>query len=177
MNRFYILISAAVLLLAQACNGDERLRLEELQQQMASIKEAGASSIPDAVSPSSDDPKEYAFTFDRNRYGVDAGKSVSVKYTLPEASTVEVSVPEGWSATVDNSISEIIISAPDPASPGQVVATAVSNDGKKTAAFVPVMVRDPYSDATRPDYMAMGYYGFKPQWATLENFQKLADAG
>jgi hypothetical protein len=177
MKKIYILLAAAVFLAIQACNSDERLRLEELQGQMASIKEAGVASMPDAVSPSPDDPHEYAFTFDSSRYGVDAGKSVCVKYALPESSIVEVSVPEGWSATVNNAASEIVISAPDPASPVEIVATAVTSDGKKTAAIVPVMVRDPYSDATRPDFMAMGYYGFKPQWATPENFQKLADAG
>ena len=168
------------LLLLVCCNKDQQ-KVEQLEKELSELQNREIPSV--AEPPSVDIPEDgaYAFTFDADLYGVDAGSSVSIKYTLPAASSsVEISTKEGWSA-VHHSISdtegEIVVTAPDPASPSEIVVTASTAGGRSTAAKLPVMVRDPYSDATRPVLGSLGYYSFKPWNATLENFQKLVDAG
>ncbi len=179
MRKIFILALVVVLLFS--CNKEDRQRLEELQLSLEQIEgRVDEIVVPDAVEPWEEDLTEYSFSFDKEKYGVDAGGSVAVGYRLPESSTVSVNVKDGWNATVNaTSATEgtIVVSVPDPASPSQVTVTATTEGGKSTAATLPVMVRDPYSDATRPFANLMGYYSLKPQWATLENFQKLADAG
>lgn len=150
---------------------------QELAQQMQDVDFPVLDDIADLIQPNSG---PYVFTFDQQRYGVDAGGSVTVHYTLPEPSTVEVLVTDGWSALVSgNGAAEgdIVISAPDPASPSDVVVVATASDGRKVAATLPIMVRDPYTDATRTVVNTMGYYNLKPYNCSQENFQKLADAG
>ena len=163
---------------AFSCNKEEKLRLYQLQGE---LEELGRHlpEVPGAIDPGLGPEGDYAFSFDKTRYGVDAGSSVAIEYTLPEASVVEVSERDGWSfsVTANGASGTITVTAPDPASPIDIVVTATSEDGRRTAAILPVMVRDPYSDATRPIIDALGYYCFKPWNATLENYQKLADAG
>ena len=175
MKRTFIIL-IAFLVAAVSCNKEDKLRVEQLQEELDALQDQPVPEVPASVEPVSG--IDYAFTFDKVRYGVDAGGSVTVNYTLPEESTVEVSVSGGWSATVTGGAEgSITVSCPDPAQYGDVVVTATSVSGLRTAATLPLMVRDPYSDATRPIIEAMGYYSFKPWNATLENYQKLADAG
>ena len=179
MKQVYIL--ALLLLFAVSCTTDEKQRLAELQRSLDEIEgQAAGIDLPDAVEPGHKGDADYVIAFDKARYGVDAGGSVTVGYTLPEASTVSIAVQGGWKASVSQSGSTqgtIVITAPDPASPSEMVVTATTQGGKTVATAVPVMVRDPYTDATRTRAELLGYYNFKPRWATAENFQKLADAG
>lgn len=175
VRRTFIIL-AAFLIAAASCNKEDKLRLERLQGELDSLQSQVVPSVPDpSVEPI---PGEYHFTFDKEIYGVDAGSSVTVNYTLPEESTVEVTAKGGWSATATGGAEgSITITVPDPVKHSEVVVTATSVSGRHTAATLPVMVRDPYSDATRPRVESLGYYGFKSWNATLENYQKLADAG
>lgn len=180
MKKTLTIALAIAAILTSSCNKEEKLKVEQLQQELSDLQQKDAPAVPDTGSPSTPEESAYVFSFDRAGYGIDAGGSVTVAYTLPEASSVEVSVKGDWSATVNASSATegtIVITAPDPASPCQVTAIATTEGGRSTAVNLPVMVRDPYSDATRPSAKLMGYYSLKPQWATLENFQKLADAG
>ena len=174
-----IILILAVLLVVASCNKEDKLRLEQLQSEMDQLQNQQLPSVPDAAEPAPDVDGDYFFTFDKTRYGVDAGGSVDIEYTLSEASAVEVSVREGWSATVSSNGASgtITITAPDPAGYTEIVVSATSQSGRQTAAKLPLMVRDPFSAATRPRMEAVGYYCLKPWNATLENFQKLADAG
>ena len=169
----------AIMLAAVSCTREDELRLEELQAELAALEQAQMPMVPEAgVVPDVPDG-DYSFTFGKLCYGVDAGGSVTIEYSLPEASSVEVMVKDGWSATVseDGATGTITVTASDPAHPTEIVATATSANGRRTATVLPVLVRDPYSSSTRPRLEALGYYCFKPWNATLENYQKLADAG
>ncbi len=177
MKRLVLFI--VVVLLAVSCNKEDREHLAQLEQELAELQgiEPAVPGSPEIVPPEEED---YAFTFDAACYGVDAGQSVSIKYSLPAASSIEITTKDGWTAVqkvTGDTEGEIVVTAPDPASPSEIVVTAGTSDGRSTAKILPVMVRDPYSDATRPRIDALGYYSFKPWNATLENFQKLADAG
>ena len=180
MRRGLIVRLLPLLVLFVSCNTlqEEFERAwQELQTQVQEAAQIGVEDIPDVVEPQQ--PAPYEFTLDRERYGVDAGGSVSIRYTLPESSTVEVIAKEGWTAVVNESGAEgeIVVTAPDPASPSDITVIATSESGARTAMYLPVMVRDPYTDATRTRVNLLGYYSFKTRWATPENFQKLADAG
>ena len=170
------------MLALSACSEKDKLQLEQMQEELANLEKSvgdlSVPSIPDVTVPPEGD---FFFTFDQERYGVDAGSQVAVNYTLPEAAQVQVEVnaKQGWKAEVssNSSTGTITITAPDPASSCDMVVTATASDGRQTATILPIMVRNPYSDATRPSISAMGYYSFKPWNANLENYQKLADAG
>ena len=180
MRRTLIYPLAALLALVVSCNkGDEKL-LAQLQEELAALEQASLPDVPAAAGVDVLPDGEFAISFDKQCYGIDAGESVTVSYSLPEAATVEVSAKDGWTATVSatsGAAGTIVVTAPDPASPSEIVLTATGEGGRRTAAILPVMVRDPYSESTRTYVNALGYYNFKPQWATAENFQKLADAG
>ena len=181
MRRYLLYPVAVLLMLFTSCDKEEKMRLAELQGALSEIEgQAEGIDFPDAVVPGADVDYEYAFSFDREKYSIDAGGNVTVHYSLPEPSTVSFDVVGGLSAAVNatsDSEGEIVVTAPDPASPATIYITAVSKSGKETAGKVDIMVRDPYTDATRTFANLLGYYNFKPQWATAENFQKLADAG
>lgn len=181
MRRLSIIL-ATLLLALSACNEKDKLQLEKMQEELANLeKSVGDLSLPEAGEVTVPPQGDFFFTFDQERYGVDAGSQVVVNYTLPEASQVQVEVntKQGWKAEVSSgsSAGTITVTAPDPASSCNMVVTATAADGRQTATILPIMVRNPYSDATRPTLTAMGYYSFKPWNATLENYQKLADAG
>ena len=166
--------------LADSCNKEEKLKVEQLQQEMENLQKQsppGVPSLPEVVQP---EDAEFVFTFDKSGYGVDAAGSVSIAYSLPEAASVEVMAMDGWNATVNATGAEegvIIVTAPDPASPTDIVATATAADGRKTAVTLPIVVRDPYTDATRTSVAAMGYYCFNTPLATDEHFRKMAECG
>ena len=179
MKRLYIFI-ILVALVAAGCNTEEKKQLEELQQDLAELQNQQLPGVPGQVTPEDCPQGDFAFAFDKTRYGVDAGSSVSVGYSLPEAATVEVIPNDGWSAAVNpinGSEGEIVITAPDPAYPTEIVAKATTADGRQTAVVLPVMVRDPYTDATRTDVAAMGYYCLFNEVATDYHFKMMADCG
>ena len=162
-----------------SCNKEDKLRLEQLQGELESLQQQDLPDVPGSADPATDPDGDFVFSFDKTLYGVDAGSSVTIEYTLPEASEVEVSGADGWVVSVNPSGASgtITVTACDPASPADFVVTARSQSGRGTATNLPLMLRDPYSNATRPIIDALGYYCFKPWNATLENYQKLADAG
>ena len=179
MRRVLLYVLLAVLVIPVACNEEQKLELEQLQASLEELQNADGSAVPQAVVPAlSDGP--FAIVFDQQRYGVDAGSSVTVGYTLSEACAVTVSTREGWTATVNATgatTGTITLTAPDPAAPATFTVTATAENGKIAAAIIPLIVRDPYTDATRTQANLLGYYSLKPQHASEANFQKLADAG
>ena len=173
-------MACAALIFAASCNSEEKLRLEQLQQELSELER---QSLPE-VTPASDvnvsEDSEFAFSFDKERYAVDAAGSVTITYALSEAANVQVDVQGGWRATVnsgDGKQGEIVLTAPDPAGTVDIIATATTADGRKTVSKLPVMVRDPYTDETRTDVAAMGYYCLYPDIATDYHFKMMADCG
>lgn len=181
MKRYFTYILVVSLALFVSCNKEDQARVEELNATLTELEgKVDEMGLPSAVKPGVETDDEYFISFDRQKYGVDAGGSVTVKYYVQEPSTVSVTVNGDLTAKVNatsETSGEIVISAPDPASPAEIVINAETNSGMKSARKVPVMIRDPYTDATRTYVNALGYYNFKPQWATLDNFKKLAEAG
>jgi len=177
MRRTLLLL--AFFALVAACNTVDRLALENLQQSMDELQRQVLPGVPAAdgiVTPASGD---FAITFDKLRYGVDAGGNVTINYSLQQEANLEVSANEGWEVSLAQSglSGSIVITAPDPASPVSFAVTATTPDGRKAAAAIPLMVRDPYSAATRPIFKTLGYRGPKNHMATAETFQKIAEAG
>lgn len=178
MRRPLIFAVAALLALTvSSCNKEDKEQLEQLREDLRSLEEAALPGVPGPVDPAWVPSGDFAISFDRVRYGVDAGGSVVVVYTLPEEATLEVYPKDGWSAAVNASVGEIVIKAPDPASPTEIVVKATTADGRVATAIIPLMVRNPYTEATRTYVNALGYYSLKPFCATQENFNKLAEAG
>ena len=167
--------------MAVSCNKQDEIKIYELQEELDNLqKDADAIDVPPAQEIDVPDDEAFVFIFDQARYGVDAAGSVTVKYSLSAPATVEVTAKDGWSATVSASgekTGEIVVTAPDPASPCDIVVTATAQDGRSTAAVLPLMVRDPYTDATRTDVAAMGYYCLNRSLATDYHFQKMAECG
>lgn len=178
MQKLSIIALALALAVSVSCNKADKLHLEQLQQDYAALEQTAPSAVPEAATPSADEPGEFKFTLDKEFYGVDAGCSVSIRYSLPQAASVQVNVLEGWSAEVSmrEAEGEIVLTAPDPVHPCEMVAVATTADGKTTALQLPVRVRDPYSDATRPRIDALGYY-LRTHNRSVENCRKLVDAG
>ena len=179
MKRLYIFILAAALI-AASCNKEDEQQLEQLRQELAALEQEDLPSVPGAQQPEGPGDESFFMTFDKARYGVDAAGSVSIAYSLQEAATVEVTAKEGWKAVVNATgatTGTIVVTAPDPASPCDIVAVATAQDGRKTAVTLPVMVRDPYTDATRTDVAAMGYYCLFNEVATDYHFKMMADCG
>ena len=148
--------------------------MQELQESASAIQ------VPDAVTPLPYVPLEFGFILDKDLYEIDAGGSVTVHYTLSSASSVEAVTKCGWRASVNytgEGEGKIVITAPDPASYAEVTLIATTEDGRRTAVILPVMLRDPFTAATRPRMTAVGYYSFKPWNASEDNFVKLAEAG
>ncbi len=180
MKKYYALMLAAVTALA-ACNESDRLALERLNAERDSILNVIDNiTVPDSADPDAVDESSLKIIFDAPRYGVDAGGSTTLTFTLSEKATVEVAAKDGWNASVKmtgDTEGEITVTAPDPAETVALAATAKSESGKIAAEELPLIVRNPYTDATRPQLKSMGYYSFKPGEATLENYRKLAEAG
>ena len=177
MKKLSILL--ALLTIAAACNKAEEARVEELRQSLDEKQRQELPGVPAAADIVTPDSGGFAITFDKVLYGVDAGGSVTINYSLSEEASVEVTQAEGWEVSVNpaGDSGSIVVTAPDPASPADFYITATAADGRRTAAVLPVMVRDPYSSETRPVFKTMGYRGPKNHQATLETFRKLADAG
>lgn len=169
----YILWLAAAF--ATACNKDKDL-VAQLESQKAEA-ESVVKEIPDATEPVA---SEFRVQFDKEYLWVDAAGSVSLHYTLSEAGTVEVTADGGWSATVNKSGEtggEIVVNAPDPASPAVLAVKATDGSGNVAETFIRVMVRNPYGEVKSPGIEVMAYNGFTDALSTAENFRKLAEAG
>ncbi len=172
-------MTCVALMFASACNNEDKLKLEQLQQELDELQQS-IPAVPGATDVTVAEDGTYAFTFDKSRYGVDAGGSVVIAYTLEEPSTIELKTKDGWSATVNPSSEtqgEIVVSAPDPAVFSEIVAIATTSDGRRTAVTLPVMIRDPYTDATRTSVAAMAYYSLNTALATDYHFRKMAECG
>lgn len=177
-KRLFVLVLAAILTVG--CNKLEKQKVEQLEKDLAELENAGTPAVPDAQEVNVPEDGAFTITLDAARYGVDAAGSVEVGYTLQEAAALEVNAKEGWTAKVnatDGKTGTITVTAPDPASPADVVLKATTAEGKTAAVVLPLMVRDPYTDATRTDVAAMGYFCFSPDVATDYHFKKMADAG
>lgn len=170
---FIILFLA--LSLPLACNKEGNL-IYQLQSQKEEI-ESTVYQLPESETL---DVSDLKLTLDREYYWVDAAGSVTVSYSLPQAASVEASARDGWSATVNpggDKEGEIVITAPDPASPGIITLKATDNNGNTAESFVQVFVRKPYGNVASPQIDVHAYNGFSDQLATPENFQKLVEAG
>ena len=180
MRRSSAILLAAAAVLA-ACNDSDRLELERLTVEKDNIQqEIDKITVPDAIDPDAVDESSLKIIFGAPRYGVDAGGSATLTFVLSEKAAVDVATKDGWSASVKmtgDTEGEITVTAPDPAGTVALVATAIAENGKIAAEELPLIVRNPYTDATRPQLKSMGYYSFKPGEATLENYRKLAEAG
>lgn len=97
--------------------------MEELSATLAELEgKSDEMGLPPAVVPGLETDDQYFISFDREKYGVDAGSSVTINYSLPETATVEVSPREGWGVSVNSSgaTGQIVITAPDAASPAML---------------------------------------------------------
>ena len=181
MKKLYILMIATAMILVAACSKEEKLKVEELQQELSQLKDNASPGMSDPIDPAAAPAEgEYAFCLDAVRYGVDAAGSVAVGYSLPVASTLEVMVKDGWSAVVnaaDDKSGAIVVTAPDPASPSEIVVKATAADGRTTATLLPVMVRDPYTDATRTDVAALAYNAIPTSICDDYHFMMMAECG
>ena len=178
MKHCLILILSVVFVVS--CNQKYKTEIDGLEAELKSLAEKSQRDIPSQMDVDVPAPVEYRVSFDKERYGVDAGSSIAVRYSVSEKSTVEVVAGKGWNAvarSLSDTEGEIVITAPDPASPADIVVKATTESGKQVAAGINVMVRDPYTDATRTDVAALAYYGFHDGIANDHNFQMLADGG
>ena len=170
----------AAIAIAASCNKEDKLKVEQLQQELDQLQKENLPGVPASSVIDVPEDQPFFFTFDKAKYGVDAGSTVSIPYTLQEAATVTVSAKNGWSAVVKASgpaEGTIEVTAPDPASPVELVATAVTESGSQAAVILPILVRDPYTDATRTDVGALAYYCLYSDLATDYHFQKLVECG
>lgn len=175
-----IILTVAIALLASGCNQNDKLKVQQLEEELSALKEQQLPGVSDALDITEPETGSFCFEFDKTKYGIDAGSSVSVAYSLQSDATVEIITSGGWSATVestDGRNGHIVVTCPDPAVQGSIVARATTSDGRTTAATVPLMIRDPFSDVTRTDIRALAYNGFDDNLATDENFRKLVEAG
>ena len=177
--RLFALLLVFSAALATSCNKEEKLKVEQLRQELENLQQQSIPGVPSPAEVVTPEDSEFAITFDKDGYGVDAAGSVTVRYSLPEAAAVEVIANDDWSATVSSSGAEgeIVVTAPDPASPTGLVVKATTTDGRQTAATLPIIIRNPYTDATRTSVAAMGYYCLNTRLATDEHFRKMAECG
>ncbi|MBO4417545.1 MAG: hypothetical protein J5801_05455 [Bacteroidales bacterium] len=171
---------ALVAFCSPGCSNEDKLKASQLEEELAALQEKQVPGVHDAqdVIQYSDEP--FSFEFGAVRYGVDAGGSVAVGYTLAADATVEVIYDGGWSTTVnttDGRTGSIVVTCPDPAFPADILVKATAADGRSTVATLPLLVRDPYTDATRTDIPALAYFCFDRSLATDYHFKMMADAG
>lgn len=178
MKRILTVIALA-LLLAASCSKQQPLDLERLQASKEGL-ESKSVTLPDAANAADPGQDAFSISFDAERYGVDAGGSVTIGYSLQEAAHLEAAASQLWKVefrTVSDTEGQVVVSAPDPAPAPDIVLTATTADGRRTAVKLPLMVRRPYSEATRTDIQALAYYALNAATGTDANFEKMADAG
>ena len=124
--------------------------------------------------------KDAGLSFGKAKYGVSAAESVALEYSLPKEGKVEVECEGGWSAEVrpnGGRRGTIVITAPDPAKPARLDAVVVYPGGEQVRQPLPVIVKDPFTAATRPKANLMIFGGLDNRTTTPEDYQKVADAG
>ena len=118
--------------------------------------------------------------FDKDRYGISAGESVTIEYTLSKEGKVIVKAQDGWKADVQPNGGRkgvITLTAPDPATTPALLVSAVFPGEDDAVAFLPVMVKDPYTEATRPKAKLQIFGGLPASNNTQEDYDKAAEAG
>ena len=113
--------------------------------------------------------------FDKQRYAVSAGESVDVEYTLPKEGKVNVKTSDGWTAEVIPNGGRhgfIKITAPDPATAPDLMVFAVIPGEDDALARLNVMVKDPYTEATRPKANLQIWGGLSAFNTTQEDYNK-----
>ena len=178
-KRFFVVAIAALAIIG--CHKEEKEKVQQLEEELAGLEAQKLPDVPgeqEVVPVPGDTPFE--FTFDAVKYGVDAGGNVTIGYTLPEDASIEMSACDGWSVrneAADAKSGSFVVTCPDPAVFSDIVVKAVTADGRSTATTLPLMIRDPYTDATRTDVAALAYYALYPGIATDYHFKMMADAG
>ena len=172
----HILAVVTFLALMPACNKYDKFLVEQLQRHKDELGRV-VGQLPEAQTPES---ATIGITFDKSYCWVDAAGSASVHYTLVQPAVVEVSIGNGLEAKVtaiSDTEGDIIVTAPDPASPGILQVKVTGKSGIESEALVQVYVRKPYCNIAGPRIETMAYNGFSDALATEENFRKLAEAG
>ena len=178
MKRLQYLLLILAVLLSAGCNKDLKEQLDQLQGRVAELTD----SVVELSAPSGNIASNNGITYDKDFYWVDAGGSVTVHFVLENPAEVEVSAEQGWLAEVTKQSDregEITVTAPDPASPGIVKVKATGEGGTISESMIQLFVKKPYTAAQHPRIDALAYNGFGTETAllTLDNFQKLAEAG
>lgn len=178
MNRILSNILAVVFSLAlmPACGKEDKALVEQLRGQKEELENV-VEQLPEAQTPES---ATIGITLDKSYCWVDAAGSASVHYTLAQPARVEVIAGNGLQAkvtSVSGAEGDIIVIAPDPASPGILQVKVTGNSGAEEETLVQVYVRKPYCNVASPRIETMAYNGFSDALATEENFRKLAEAG
>ena len=86
----------AAIAIAASCNKEDKLKVEQLQQELDQLQKENLPGVPASSVIDVPEDQPFFFTFDKAKYGVDAGSTVSIPYTLQEAATVTVSAKNGW---------------------------------------------------------------------------------
>ena len=175
-----IILIVALALLASGCNQNDKLKALQLEEELAALQGEQMPGVPDVQEVIEPESEPFCFEFDAPKYGVDAGGSVTIGYSLPGDAAIEVESYGDWTVSVnptDGRSGHIEVYCPDPAIPVDIVVKATAPDGRCTAAVLPVMVRDPFTDATRTDVAALAYFCFSRDLATDYHFKMMADAG
>ena len=118
--------------------------------------------------------------FDKQRYAVSAGESIVIKYELPKEGKVNVKTSGGWTAEVipnGGRHGSIKVTAPDPATAPDLKVFAVIPGEDDAFARLNVMVKDPYTEATRPKANLQIWGGLSEFNTTQEDYNKAAEAG
>ena len=167
-------LSFCFALILSSCTKDDEALLTQLQSQKEELENT-VKEMPGAA-----DTKASGISFDKDYYWVDAAGSVTIHYTTLQSADVTAAADEGWNVTVSaksKTVGDIIVTAPDPASPGIITVKAVDDNGNSEDSLVQVFVRKPYGNVASPVIDVHAYFGFSDALATPENFQKLVEAG
>ena len=124
--------------------------------------------------------KPLSFVFEQPRYAVSAGETITVPYSLDGEAKVSVTAGEGWKAEVTPNggrRGEVVITAPDPALAPDIVLTAIAPGGEVVTKKIPLMVKDPFTAATRPKAKLQIFGGLPATNNTQEDYNKAAEAG
>lgn len=118
--------------------------------------------------------------FEKPMYGISAGGSVTIEYTLPREGKVDVPERDGWSVEVVPNGGRrgfIRVTAPDPASAPDLKVVVTYPGADDEMSRLPILVADPYTAATRPTVDLLPFGGLMKEITTLEDYQKVKDAG
>ena len=174
-NLSLLLVVCILVSQLSSCSKDDEALLNQLQSQKEEIENA-LKELPGASEPVSG----INITFDKDYCWADAAESVTAHYTTHRPATVTAEAGQGWTVNVtasDETGGDIVISAPDPASPTILKVKAVDQSGNSEETFLQVFVRKPYGKVASPQIDVHAYYGFSDELARPDNFQKLVEAG